>query len=116
MLFHTRFVLLASAACFGGVLVAGRLAEAQSAPADTASIFSIQGENSSISSAKVTDRFYTNGIHLGYQSAEDAYPSLAGIGRSLWGEGHQRIAIDISQQIYTPFDTASKIPPLGDRP
>jgi hypothetical protein len=116
MLFHKRFVLLASVACLGGVLVSGGLAEAQPAPADKASIFSLQGENSSISSAKVTDRFYTNGIHLGYQSAEDAYPSLAGIGRTLWGEGHQRIAIDISQQIYTPFDTASKNPPLNDRP
>lgn len=116
MLFHTRFVLLASFACVGGVFALGGLAEAQTAPADAASILSIQGENSSISSAKVTDRFYTNGIHLGYQSPEDAYPSLSGMGRTLWGEGHQRIAVDISQQIYTPFDTASKSPPQNDRP
>eukprot|EP01037_Dinobryon_pediforme_P005923 gene5923-5992_t len=115
-MFQSRFVLTLTTACFGVSLVSGGLAEAQTAPVDPASIFSIQGENSSISSAKVTDRFYTNGIHLGYQSPENAYPSLAGLGRTLWGEGRQRIAVDISQQIYTPFDTGSKNPPLNDRP
>lgn len=115
-MFQIRFVLLATAACFGGALFAGGFAEAQPALPDGAAIFSIQGENSSISSAKVTDRFYTNGIHLGYQTPENAAPSLAGLGRALWGEGRQRIAVDISQQIFTPFDTASKNPPVGDRP
>lgn len=115
-MFQIRIVLLATVAGFGGVIFAGGLAEAQTTSPDPAAIFSIQGENSSISSAKVTDRFYTNGIHLGYQTPENAVPALAGLGRTLWGEGRQRIAVDISQQIFTPFDTASKSPPAGDRP
>lgn len=93
-------------------------AGAQTPPArDTASIWSIQGENASISSAKVTDRFYTNGLRIGWTSAEGALPdSIGHVGRLLWGKGEQRIAIDITQQMYTPYDTAAKIPPANDRP
>ncbi len=126
MKFRSKAILLASAAGLSAMCGLADLARAQSAPAaaiapappvlDTASIFSIQGENSSISSAKLTDRYYTNGIHIGYQSPENAFPSLAGIGRTLWGEGQQRIAVDISQQIYTPANTSALIPPPGDRP
>jgi hypothetical protein len=118
MLFQTRLYLLASAACLCGYVGFAGLARAQTAPAapDGAAIFSVQGENSSISSSKLTDRYYTNGIHLGYQSPEGAYPALSGIGRTLWGAGQQRISVDISQQIYTPSDTNSKSPPLNDRP
>lgn len=116
MTFRTKAALLASVACIGGMFAWVGLAEAQQAPIDTSSIFSIQGENSSISSSKLTDRYYTNGIHLGYQSPEDAYPALAGIGRTLWGEGRQRIAVDITQQIYTPANTQAFVPPKGDRP
>ncbi len=115
MTFAIRPTLLASVAC-AALYACFDSAAAEPAAPDLAAVFSIQGENSSISSAKLTDRFYTNGIHLGYQSAEDAFPALAGIGRSLWGEGKQRIAVDISQQMYTPADTTSAVPPRGDRP
>lgn len=86
------------------------------APADTAAIFAIQGENSSISSSRLTDRYYTNGIHLGVLSGEDAFPSLSGLGRALWGQGRQRMGFSIDQQIYTPSDTTSSKPPKTDRP
>ncbi len=95
-------------------------AAAQTAPAsaqDKSSIWTIQGENASISSSKLTDRYYTNGLRIGWTSPE-GYPSggLERVGRLLWGKGEQRIAIDITQQIYTPQNTAAKVPPVGDRP
>jgi hypothetical protein len=111
MIFRTRAVLLASVAFIG----LGGLAYAQQAP-DTAAIFSIQGENSSISTAKLTDRYYTNGIHVGWTSPENYAPALSGIGRTVFGEGAQRVAVDITQQIYTPADTSAVVPPKGDRP
>lgn len=118
MMIRSKAALLATVTCVAGSLGLASLADAQPGVAapDTAGIFSLQGENSSISSSKLTDRYYTNGIHIGVQSGEGAFPSLSGIGRSLWGEGRERIAFDLSQQIYTPSDTAAKIPARGDRP
>jgi len=106
-------------------LVAGAgifLTFAQAGPAlaadapDPAAIFTLQGENSSISVASLTDRYYTNGIRLGYLSPEDAYPGLAPLGQALWGDGRQRISLSLSQQMYTPYDTAAVVPPKGDEP
>ncbi len=107
-----RAIALASVS----VLSLGGLAYAQQPAPDPAAIFSIQGENSSISTAKLTDRYYTNGIHIGWTSPENYAPALEGIGRTLYGEGAQRVAIDISQQMYTPADTSDRVPPPGDRP
>jgi len=90
-------------------------ARAQGAP-DATRFFSLQGENSSISSSKLTDRYYTNGIRVGYLSGEGAYPFLSGLTQMLWGEGAPRLAVDVTQQIYTPSNTQAKNPPLGDRP
>lgn len=86
--------------------------------ADTSSIWTIQGENSSISANKTTDRFYTNGLRLGWTSPEGQVPGfLQGIGRSLWGgNGQQRIGVDVTQQIYTPFNTSTRASLPGDRP
>jgi lipid A 3-O-deacylase len=91
---------------------------AQSPPApDAAMIWSIQGENASISTANLTDRDYTNGIRLGWTSAEGGVPGfLQGVGQTLWGNGQQRISVDITQQIYTPTNTNTPFPPLTDRP
>jgi hypothetical protein len=88
------------------------------AASDTASIWSIQGENSSISSNRITDRFYTNGLRLGWTSPEGQVPDfLARTGRLLWGAaGQQRIAVDVTQQIYTPYNTAARASVRGDRP
>jgi lipid A 3-O-deacylase len=91
-------------------------AKAQPAP-DTASIWTLQDENASISAGTPTDRFYTNGLRLGWTSPTTIVPNfLADLGHTLWGAGQQRIAFDLSQQIYTPADTQASIPNPHDRP
>ena len=78
----------------------------------------MQDENASISAGTPTDRFYTNGLRLGWTSPTGAVPNfLVDLGHTLWGAGQQRIAFDLSQQIYTPDDTQeSAIPDPHDRP
>lgn len=84
---------------------------------DDATIWSLSGENSSISTANLTDRYYTNGLRLGFTSAPDQLPSfLDSIGHAVFGAGQQRLTVDIRQQIFTPRDTESYDPPLDDRP
>ena len=89
-----------------------------STPADTAAIWTLQGENASLSTAgKLTDRNYANGIRLGWTSGEGGAPDfLERLGQTLWGEGRPRIAVDLTQQIYTPTDTEVANPPPNDRP
>lgn len=96
---------------------AARAQTAQATP-DKASIWTIQGENASISAAKITDRYYTNGLRIGWVSPEGYPPdALDHVGRLLWGPmGQQRLAIDVTQQIYTPLNTALRVPPVNDRP
>jgi len=91
-------------------------AKSQPAP-DTASIWTLQGENSSISAGTPTDRLYVNGLRLGWTSPTTVVPDfLADLGRTLWGSGQQRVAVDLAQQIYTPTDTALVVPNRFDRP
>lgn len=86
-------------------------------PADPASIWTIQDENSSITTNKLTDKYYVNGLRLGWTSPTDRLPALlADFGTRLWGEGRQRIAIDVSQAIYTPANTVAVPPDPKDRP
>jgi lipid A 3-O-deacylase len=91
---------------------------AQSQPApDTSSIWTLQDENASISAGKPTDRLYVNGLRLGWTSPTTVVPNvLADLGRTLWGSGQQRVAVDLTQQIYTPIDTAAAVPSRFDRP
>jgi hypothetical protein len=85
--------------------------------ADQASIWTLQGENASISAASLTDRFYVNGLRLGWTSPTTAVPDfLADLGRALWGTGQQRIGFDLEQQIYTPAGTFATVPNPHDRP
>jgi hypothetical protein len=92
--------------------------EAQAQPAaDNSSIWTLQDENASISAGKPTDRFYVNGLRLGWTSPTTVVPNfLADLGHQLWGEGQQRVAVDLTQQIYTPADTTPKVPSPFDRP
>jgi hypothetical protein len=84
---------------------------------DPAMIITLQDENASISSGHLTDRFYTNGLRLGWTSPTGQVPDiLAGLGHSLWGDGLQRISLDLSQQIYTPADTNADPANPKDRP
>lgn len=94
----------------------GLTALAQPAP-DTAGIWTLQDENASISASKLTDRFYVNGLRVGYMSPNTAVPDfLADLGRTLWGGGQQRIGFDLSQQMYTPANTSLIVPDPRDRP
>lgn len=87
------------------------------APVDSASIVTLQDENAAVSGNKLRDRFYTNGLRLGWTSPTGVVPQpLVNIGNSLWGAGQQRISFDLSQQIYTPTDTQAVIPNPRDRP
>ncbi len=100
---------------FGGCLAAS--AAVAIPPDDPNSIWTLQGENSSITTSSLTDRYYTNGLRLGWTSGTDQVPGfLANFGRFVWGDGRQRIAFDLSQQIYTPADTQLVIPNPNDRP
>jgi len=85
--------------------------------ADAQSIWTLQDENASISAGKPTDRFYVNGLRLGWTSPTGMVPDfLADLGRTLWGGGQQRVAFDLAQQIYTPANTSLIIPSPYDRP
>lgn len=86
-------------------------------PADPASILTIQDENASLSTATPTDRYYVNGLRLGYTSPTDVTPGfLKDFGRALWGPGRQRFEIDLAQSMFTPDHTSALVPPPYDRP
>jgi hypothetical protein len=92
------------------------IAHAQAAP-DTASIWTLQDENASITAGNPPDRFYVNGLRLGWTSPTGQVPNfLADLGHTLWGGGQQRIAFDLAQQIYTPAGTSAAVPSPFDRP
>ena len=84
---------------------------------DTASIWTLQAENDSVSSRKQSDRYYSNGLRLGWTSPTGFVPDLVSrLGRTLWGEGQQRVGIELSHQIYTPSQTRLATPNPRDRP
>lgn len=85
---------------------------------DATAIWTLQDENATITSAKLSDRYYTNGLRLGFTSGTESVPrALQGLGDLVFGQtGQYRYSIDITQQIYTPQDTNSGNPPLSDRP
>lgn len=96
--------------------LAASVARAQTA-ADPSAIWSLQGENASITGGAPTDRLYTNGLDLGWTSPTGNVPDfLTDLGHALWGEGQQRIGFSLSQQIYTPIDTAAATAGPNDRP
>jgi hypothetical protein len=109
---NTRLLTALTASLFLSALAA----QAQPA-ADASGIWTIQDENSTISANKVTDRYYVNGLRLGYTSPTTAVPDVLGeLGHTLWGNGQQRVAVDLSQQMYTPAGTAASVPSRFDRP
>jgi hypothetical protein len=90
----------------GVALMAGQDSAWADPPADPSSTWSLQDENSSISAANLTDRYYVNGLSLGWTSPTDQVPGLlATLGDMLWGNGQQRIGFSLSEQIYTPANT-----------
>lgn len=108
---------LRTLAALAATLVLPAVAAQAQPAADTASIWTLQDENASISAGKPTDRLYVNGLRLGWTSPTTVVPDfLADLGRTLWGSGQQRIAFDLAQQIYTPIGTTAIIPDPHDRP
>lgn len=100
---------------YAAVLAALALPGAPAARA--ASIWTLQGENASITTATPTDRYYVNGIHLGWTGAQGLVPGAAAdFGHALFGAGTQRVSIALTQQLYTPLDTSLYDPPADDEP
>jgi lipid A 3-O-deacylase len=102
---------------FTALLVLPAIAAQAQPAADPLSIWTLQDENASISAGHPTDRFYVNGLRLGWTSPTSQVPNfLADLGNTLWGGGQQRVAIDLAQQIYNPADTSRFVPSPYDRP
>ena len=70
-------------------------------PQDTRGTWTFQVENDAVSTLKGTsDQYYTSGLRLGYTSGTTQVPGfLAGIGQAVWGDGVQRVSIDISTRV-----------------
>ncbi len=86
-------------------------------PSDPASIVTLSDENASITPNHLSDRNYVNGLRLGYTSGTGQVPGfLSRLDHVVWGDGQQRIAFDLSQQIYTPANTQLAIPDPRERP
>ncbi|MEA2776787.1 MAG: lipid 3-O-deacylase [Acetobacteraceae bacterium] len=104
-------------AALAATLVLPAIAARAQPAADPASIWTLQDENASISAGNPTDRLYVNGLRLGWTSPTGKVPDfLADLGRSLWGTGQQRLAFDLTQQMYTPIGTTATNPSPFDRP
>ncbi len=92
-------------------------AKAQATPLnDPDSIVTLQIENDAFS-IPGTDRYYTSGERLGYVTPTGAVPGFVSeFGHAVFGEGAQRMEIDVQQEIFTPADTQAYDPNPDDRP
>ena len=98
-------------------LVATATAARAQPPADPDGIWTLQDENSSIATAKLRDKYYVNGLRLGYTSPTDKLPaSLENFDNRIWGPGRSRWALDFAQQMYTPANVNITPPDPRDRP
>jgi len=105
-----------TAAAFAAAVLLPLLAHAEP-PADKAAIWTFQDESAAVTLSPLTDRFYTNGLRLGWTSPTGAVPDvLASLGRFLWGAGQQRVGFGLSHQIYTPANTQANPADPFDRP
>jgi hypothetical protein len=109
---------LAVAGFTAGGAVAQTTVRAPLLTPDPTTVWTLQDENASITTANLSDKYYTNGFRVGFTSGTEAVPSaLIGLQNVVLGEGGQhRYSIDLSQQIFNPADTTSGDPPPGDRP
>jgi lipid A 3-O-deacylase len=119
----TRSPLLAA----GALLLLAAAAQAQPAlqgtlpPADPRAVFHLLTENDSYNlSNPRTDRWYTNGIRLGWQSAENNLPDfMRGLDNALagvFGPANSRWGFGIGQEIFTPVNKRLFDPDPRDRP
>ena len=112
-----RHIALAAATSLLG-LPAATAALAAVPQQDTANIVTLQVENDAVSTLRGTsDQYYTSGLRLGWTSGTNEVPSaLQTAANEIWGDGVQRVSLDLTQSIFTPRDTQSYNPPLTDRP
>ncbi len=83
-------------------------------PPDPHRIITFQIENDATAG---TDRYYTSGVRLGYTTPTDALPDpFARLGEALFGPGQQRLALGLSQLLFTPSNTQLSPPNPRDRP
>ncbi len=100
-------------ACGAIAIAMSGLARADPAPAPSR-ILTLQVENDATAG---TDRYYTSGLRLGYTTPTEAVPdAFARLGRALFGAGQQRLALGLSQLLFTPSDTQISPPDPRDRP
>jgi hypothetical protein len=100
------------APCLLATMAAAAIAEP---PADPNHTITIQLENDSTRPG--SDNYYTSGERIAYTSPTGLVPApLAAFGHLLLGDGQQRFALEISQNIFTPLDDKVANPPLSDRP
>ena len=100
------------------LLAAGTAAAQDLPPPDRRSAIDIVTENDSY--AGYTDRWYTNGLRLGWHSAEEALPGpLAALDRGLaelFGPARSRWGVALGQNMYTPINKRLNNPDPEDRP
>ncbi len=113
---QARTIFTAALGCALAAFGAGQAGAA--APPDPQGTWTFQVENDAVSTFKGTsDQYYTSGLRLGYTSGTTHVPEfLSGIGRAVWGDGVQRVSIDLSQSLFTPRNTQARQPVPGDRP
>ena len=87
-------------------------------PQDPHGIVTVQVENDAVSTQRgTTDANYTSGLRLGYTTGTGSVPTfLSGLGHAVWGDGVQRVSLDLSQSIFTPRNTQITPPNPHDRP
>lgn len=113
-------VRLSLVAAFGLLLVpAAAPARTELPPADPRAVLHLLTENDAYG-LDGTDRWYTNGLRLGWQSAEDSLPApLAWLDSrlaALFGPARSRWGIAIGQSIFTPVNKRATVPDPRDRP
>ena len=85
---------------------------------DNANIVTVQVENDAVSTLRGTsDQYYTSGLRAGWTSGTNQVPEwLEAFANETWGDGVQRVSLDLSQSLFTPRNTQASNPPLSDRP
>lgn len=108
---------------FAAMLSAGGAAAQPSSlpPPDPRATFHVLSENDSYTFiGPSSDKYYTNGVRLGWQSGEGNLPGFlrpveAGLA-ALLGPANSRWGLGIGQNIYTPENTRLRNPDPRDRP
>ena len=85
---------------------------------DNGNIFTAQVENDAVSTLRGTsDQYYTAGQRAGWTGGTNEVPRfLQNAANAVWGNGVQRLSLDISQSLFTPRNTQTPNPSLTDRP